>query len=110
VNGVGKGAVAGGRFVYDTSTRGRRRRRQRLRLRRRGLGQAFRSMQTGKVQQYAAILFAAAAVLAGVFIDRHLAPPSPPQHRQTRRRTDMDFLNDWGLTAMVFLPLAGAPS
>ncbi len=31
-------------------------------------GEGLRTMQTGKVQQYAAILFAAAAVLAGVFI------------------------------------------
>ncbi len=31
-------------------------------------GESLRAMQTGKVQQYAAILFAAAAVLAGVFI------------------------------------------
>ena len=31
-------------------------------------GACLRNKQTGKVQQYAAILFAAAAVLAGVFI------------------------------------------
>jgi len=31
-------------------------------------GEVLRHMQTGKVQQYAAILFAAAAVLAGVFV------------------------------------------
>ena len=31
-------------------------------------GQVFRQMQTGKVQQYAAIFFAAAVVLAGLFI------------------------------------------
>ncbi len=33
-----------------------------------GAGESLRGMQTGKVQQYAAILFAAATVLAGVFI------------------------------------------
>ena len=31
-------------------------------------GQILRHIQTGKVQQYAAILFAAAAILAGVFV------------------------------------------
>ena len=31
-------------------------------------GQGLRQMQTGKVQQYAAILFAGAALLAGVFV------------------------------------------
>ena len=31
-------------------------------------GERLRGMQTGKVQQYAAILFAAATLLAGVFI------------------------------------------
>jgi NADH-quinone oxidoreductase subunit L len=31
-------------------------------------GEVLRHMQTGKVQQYAAILFAAAAILAGVFV------------------------------------------
>ena len=31
-------------------------------------GQVFRQMQTGKVQQYGAIFFAATVVLAGVFI------------------------------------------
>jgi NADH-quinone oxidoreductase subunit L len=69
VNGVGRSAVAGGRFVYDTIDQkvvdgavngsgyaaG-------------GGGQVFRTMQTGKVQQYGAILFAATVVLAGVFI------------------------------------------
>ena len=31
-------------------------------------GQILRHIQTGKVQQYAAILFAAAAILAGMFV------------------------------------------
>ena len=33
-----------------------------------GCGQVLRQMQTGKVQQYGALLFAATAVLAGIFI------------------------------------------
>ena len=33
-----------------------------------GSGQILRHMQTGRVQQYAALLFAGAAVLAGIFI------------------------------------------
>ena len=69
VNGVGKGAVAGGRFVYDTLD-------QKVvdgvvngsGYAAEGGGQVFRTMQTGKVQQYGAILFAATVVLAGVFI------------------------------------------
>jgi NADH-quinone oxidoreductase subunit L len=69
VNGAGKGAVAGGRFVYDKidqtfvdgAVNGSG-------FAAEGGGQVFRQMQTGKVQQYAAILFAAAVVLAGVFI------------------------------------------
>ncbi len=35
-------------------------------------GQLLRQMQTGKVQQYAALLFAGAAVLAAVFVVRRL--------------------------------------
>ena len=31
-------------------------------------GQGLRKLQTGKVQQYAAILFAGATILAGIFI------------------------------------------
>ena len=31
-------------------------------------GEVLRHIQTGKVQQYAALLFAAAAILAGVFV------------------------------------------
>jgi NADH-quinone oxidoreductase subunit L len=69
VDGVGRGAVAGGRFVYDTidqkvvdgAVNGSG-------FAAEGGGQVFRQMQTGKVQQYAAILFAGAVVLAGVFI------------------------------------------
>ena len=69
VNGVGSSAVAGGRFVYDQID-------QRFvdgivngsGYTAEGGGQVFRQMQTGKVQQYAALLFTAAVVLAGVFI------------------------------------------
>jgi NADH-quinone oxidoreductase subunit L len=69
VDGVGKGAVVGGRFVYDTidqkvvdgAVNGSGYAAE-------GGGQVFRVMQTGKVQQYGAILFAATVVLAGVFI------------------------------------------
>jgi NADH-quinone oxidoreductase subunit L len=69
VDGVGKGAVVGGRFVYETidqkvvdgAVNGSG-------FAAEGGGQVFRTMQTGKVQQYGAILFAATVVLAGVFI------------------------------------------
>jgi NADH-quinone oxidoreductase subunit L len=69
VDGAGKGAVTSGRFVYDTID-------QKLvdgavngsGYAAEGGGQVFRTMQTGKVQQYGAILFAATVVLAGVFI------------------------------------------
>ena len=69
VNGAGKGAVAGGRFVYekidqgfvDGVVNGSG-------VAAEGGGQVFRQMQTGKVQQYAAILFVASVVFAGVFI------------------------------------------
>jgi NADH-quinone oxidoreductase subunit L len=69
VDGVGKSAVVGGRFVYDTidqkvvdgAVNGSGYAAE-------GGGQVFRTMQTGKVQQYGAILFAATVVLAGVFI------------------------------------------
>jgi len=69
VNGVGRGAVLGGRFVYDQidqkvvdgAVNGSGYAAE-------GGGQVFRTMQTGKVQQYGAILFAATVVLAGVFI------------------------------------------
>jgi NADH-quinone oxidoreductase subunit L len=69
VNAAGTGAVRSGRWVYDKvdqgvidgavnrsgSAAG-------------GGGQALRHMQTGKVQQYGALLFAATAILAAVFI------------------------------------------
>jgi len=69
VNGVGRSAVVGGRFVYeqidqkvvDGAVNGSGYAAE-------GGGQVFRTMQTGKVQQYGAILFAATVVLAGVFI------------------------------------------
>ncbi|MGH2474686.1 MAG: NADH-quinone oxidoreductase subunit 5 family protein, partial [Candidatus Limnocylindrales bacterium] len=69
VNGAGTAAVRGGRFVYDKidqgvvdtivnssgSAAG-------------SSGQGLRRIQTGRVQEYAALLFAGAALLAGVFI------------------------------------------
>ena len=69
VDAAGKGSVATGKFVYKTIDQG-------LiegtvngsgKLSSRS-GQFFRKAQTGKVQQYAALLFAAATVLAGIFI------------------------------------------
>jgi NADH-quinone oxidoreductase subunit L len=69
VNGAGSAAVGGGRWVYDkidqgvidgavnASGAGAE-----------GGGQVLRRIQTGRVQQYAALLFAGAALLAGVFI------------------------------------------
>jgi NADH-quinone oxidoreductase subunit L len=69
VNGAGKGAVATGRWVYDkvdqnvvdTVVNGT------------GVvanesGGELSRVQTGHIQQYAALFFAAAAVLAGVFV------------------------------------------
>ena len=53
-------------------------------------------MQTGKVQQYAALLFAGAAVLAGIC--------SCSSSRSHRTNPMKDFLNDWGLTLAMFLP------
>jgi NADH-quinone oxidoreductase subunit L len=69
VNGAGLGARRAGRFVYDTVD-------QRVvdrvvngtGLTAEGSGQVLRSIQSGKVQQYAALLFAGAALLAGVFV------------------------------------------
>ena len=59
--------VTGGRFVYDTidqkvvdgAVNGSGYAAE-------GGGQVFRTMQTGKVQQYGAILFAATAVMSGM--------------------------------------------
>lgn len=69
VNAVGKGTAAFGRFVYkyieqpvvDGGV-------QRAAEATSGLGGVLRHIQTGRVQQYAAIFFAAAAILAGVFV------------------------------------------
>ncbi|MGV3760664.1 MAG: hypothetical protein ACO1PW_14140, partial [Actinomycetota bacterium] len=69
VNAAGKGGAATGRFIYDRIDQ--------------GIvdkvvvgsgvaadssGQGLRQIQTGRVQQYAALLFAGAAVLAAIFI------------------------------------------
>jgi NADH-quinone oxidoreductase subunit L len=69
VNGAGAGAVIGGRWVYDKIDQGV------IDGAVNGSGaaatnsgQGLRQMQTGRVQQYAALLFAGAALLAGIFI------------------------------------------
>jgi NADH-quinone oxidoreductase subunit L len=69
VDGMGAGAVKGGQFVYDKIDQGI----DDILVNgsgaaAEGSGQGLRQMQTGRVQQYAALLFAAAALLAGVFI------------------------------------------
>ncbi len=69
VNGAGKASVATGRFVYTyfdqkvvdgvvnaSGTFSS------------GAGEELRHIQTGKVQQYAGILFGSATVLAGIFL------------------------------------------
>ncbi len=69
VDSIGRYSVAAGRFVYDkidqpiidgaVNASG---------LASNAAGGGLRKIQTGKVQQYAAILFAALAILAGAFI------------------------------------------
>ncbi|MGQ0434297.1 MAG: NADH-quinone oxidoreductase subunit 5 family protein [Microthrixaceae bacterium] len=69
VNTAGTAAVKSGRWVYDHidqgvidgAVNGSGAAAE-------GSGQGLRKMQTGRVQQYAALLFAGAALLAGVFI------------------------------------------
>ena len=69
VDGAGAGAVRSGQFVYDkidqgivdTLVDGSGAAAE-------SSGQVLRFMQTGRVQQYAALLFAATAVLAAIFI------------------------------------------
>jgi NADH-quinone oxidoreductase subunit L len=69
VDGAGAGAVRGGQFVYDKIDQGVV---DTLvddsGVAAEGSGQFLRLIQTGRVQQYGALLFAAAAVLAGVLI------------------------------------------
>ena len=70
VNEAGRRSVATGRAVYDRIDQGVI---DNIIVDGSGRasdasGESLRAMQTGKVQQYAAILFAAAALLAGVFI------------------------------------------
>ena len=69
VDNAGKGSVRAGKFVYDSIDQGL------IEGTVNGSGklssqsgQELRKIQTGKVQQYAALLFAAATVLAGIFI------------------------------------------
>jgi NADH-quinone oxidoreductase subunit L len=67
INGAGSTAVKSGRFVYDkidqsivdTIVNGSGAAAE-------GSGQGLRQMQTGRVQQYAALLFAGAALFAGI--------------------------------------------
>jgi NADH-quinone oxidoreductase subunit L len=69
VDGAGIGARKSGEWVYrnidqgivDTVVNGSGATAE-------GTGEVFRQVQTGKVQQYGALLFAATAVLAGIFI------------------------------------------
>jgi NADH-quinone oxidoreductase subunit L len=69
INGAGSTAVKAGRIVYDkidqgvvdTIVNGSGAAAE-------GSGQGLRHMQTGRVQQYGALLFAGAAVLAAIFI------------------------------------------
>ncbi len=69
VNGAGRSAVAGGRWTYknidqgvvDAVVKGSGTGSS-------GVGQLLRGIQTGKVQQYGALLFAGVTVLAAVFI------------------------------------------
>jgi NADH-quinone oxidoreductase subunit L len=69
INGAGSTAVKSGRFVYDkidqsivdTIVNGSGAAAE-------GSGQGLRQMQTGRVQQYAALLFAGAALFAGILI------------------------------------------
>jgi NADH-quinone oxidoreductase subunit L len=69
VNGVGKAGVVTGRFVYDRIDQGV----VDNIVNGSGVaadssGQGLRQIQTGRVQQYAALFFAGAALLAGIFI------------------------------------------
>jgi NADH-quinone oxidoreductase subunit L len=69
VNGVGRGAVGVARWTYryidqgvvDGAVNGSGYASETF-------GQAFRRLQTGKVQQYGALLFGGAVVLAGVLV------------------------------------------
>ena len=69
VNGAGRGAVGAGRFVYDKVDQlivdGAVNGAGALAS---GTGGELRRIQTGRVQQYAALFFAAAALLCGVFV------------------------------------------
>ena len=69
VDDTGRRSVEAGRFVYDKIDQlvvdGTVNATQRVSD---ASGQELRKMQTGRVQQYAAIMFAAATVLAGIFI------------------------------------------
>ena len=63
-----RSVATGRRSSTRTSTRGRRRARQRHRRGAEESGEVLRHIQTGRVQQYAALLFAGAVVLAVIFV------------------------------------------
>ena len=69
VDGIGRAAVAVGNVVYDqidqTVVDGFVNASGRVSI---GSGEELRKIQSGKIQSYAAILFAAATVLAGLLI------------------------------------------
>ncbi|MBS1837699.1 MAG: NADH-quinone oxidoreductase subunit L [Actinobacteria bacterium] len=69
VNGVGKGAAGGGRWVYDhidqTVVDGAV---DGIGAGAGGTGGVLRRITSGHIQQYAALFFAAVAVLAGIFV------------------------------------------
>ena len=69
VDGVGAGARGAGKFVYRNIDQGVVDRAVNASgAGSEGLGQALRRMQTGKVQQYGALLFGGALVLAAIFV------------------------------------------
>jgi len=69
VNGVGKGSVRVGEGLYKYIDQGAVDRTVNATGHgAEGSGQLLRRIQTGRVQQYAALLFAGAAILAGIFV------------------------------------------
>jgi NADH-quinone oxidoreductase subunit L len=69
VNGVGKGAAVTGKWVYENVDQGVVDRAVNTSGTGAGAaGSALRVLQSGRIQQYAALFFAAVAVLTGVFV------------------------------------------
>ena len=104
VNSAGASSVKAGQFVYDRSTK-------RWSTPSSTAPAPCRGGQRPgpppdpdrRVQQYAALLFAATAVLRRRADHRHLG-----NQDQNGTMDNNEFLTDWGLSLMVFLPLAGA--